>query len=184
MSDPNSHPKPIFERLTRANDDLRLENWRETRCEPDLVLPIQFNDLIRRRAGIDGEVRLALAVLEDAIRTYVKCASPRPRRGAKKLLQEVSDWFASGATNPFSFEYICELLNMHSDSLRGRLHLLTIDDFPTKQTHAVGRRHLVRPRKPHRRESRSREAPATRPANTLARSPDSANLAASIEQKD
>lgn len=168
-----------------VHDDLRFENWREARCEPDLVLPVQFNDLIRRRRYADGEVRLALAVLEDAIRTRIKCAPPRRSRAGKKAFQEVSDWFNSRAHNPFSFEYICELLDMDSDALRQRLNYLTIDDLPTKQTHSVGRRHTMSPRVPGRRRSRLQRNFAARPGNATYRSASTTAIpAGATEQPD
>jgi hypothetical protein len=37
--------------------------------EMGLVVPVQFYDLIRRSAFLDGETRLVFAVLEDAVRT-------------------------------------------------------------------------------------------------------------------
>ncbi len=37
--------------------------------EPDFMVPVQFYDLIRRSAFLDGETRLVFAVLEDAVRT-------------------------------------------------------------------------------------------------------------------
>jgi hypothetical protein len=153
MPETEPGPRAPHEDNPGRTDRFPTDTWIEARCQPDLVLPVQFNDLTRRRRSADGELRLALAVLEDAVRTYVKGAPPRRRaRGGKRFL-EVSDWFESNASSPFSFEYICEVLGTNPDSLRRRLHTLTIEDFPTKQTHSVGRRHLMRPRKASRRSS-------------------------------
>ena len=49
--------------------------------EPDFVVPVQFYDLIRRSAFLDGETRLVFAVLEDAVRTYLRVRDSHRRRG-------------------------------------------------------------------------------------------------------
>ena len=185
MPDPNLPLEAAVRHPAASDDDFRFDNWREARSEPDVVLPAQFNDLIRRRHNADGEVRLALAVLEDAIRTYIKCAPPRRSRAGKKMFEEVAEWFRSRGCGPFSFEYICELLDMHSDSLRKRLDHLTIDDFPAKQTHSVGRRQIMRPRASRRRHAKLHPAMAARPGNMNVQTPSPlALLTASIEQPD
>src|ERR1700684_2196289 len=46
--------------------------WLSARFEPDFLVPVQFFDLTRRRSMLDGETRLVFAVLEDAVRCYVK----------------------------------------------------------------------------------------------------------------
>lgn len=165
MPEPNLEPGTTLQHRLDVIDEWRLQNWQEARCEPDVVLPVQFNDLIRRRRHCDGETRLALAVLEDAIRIYIKCGSSRRGRSGKKLFLEVSDWFQSRAHGPFSFEYICELLDVHSESLRRRLNDLTIDDFPTKQTHSVGRRHIMRARSSSRKRSILKRPEVFRPVS-------------------
>jgi hypothetical protein len=122
--------------------------WSDSSIWPELLLPAQFHGLRRGARRIDGELRLILAVLEDALRTYVRAAVSA--RGHRRL-QEVRNWFDSKARHPFSFEHICEVLETDPDSLRNRLDTFTRRDFHGKQTHAVGRRHLVRPARPHRR---------------------------------
>src|ERR1700723_4620203 len=46
--------------------------WLSARFEPDFLVPVQFFDLTRRRSMLDRETRLVFAVLEDAVRCYVK----------------------------------------------------------------------------------------------------------------
>jgi hypothetical protein len=116
--------------------------WSDSAVLPELLLPAQFYGRRRGARKLDGERRLILAVLEDAVRTYVRlAASVRGRR----RLEEVRHWFDSTARHPFSFEHICEVLEADPEALRKRLDTFTRDDFPGKHTHAVGRRHLVRP---------------------------------------
>src|SRR6202795_3232243 len=129
--------------------------WLSARFEPDFLVPVQFFDLTRRRSMLDGETRLLFAVLEDAVRCYVKTLNS-PRRCDREQFDEVQRWFhaEAGIHSPFSFEYVCDVLGIEPASLRSRLGLLSVDDLPTKQMRSVGRRQVVRPR----RSSRKRPA--------------------------
>jgi hypothetical protein len=119
--------------------------WLSARFEPDFLVPVQFFDLTRRRSMLDGETRLVFAVLEDAVRCYVKTVNSI-RRGDREQFEEVQRWFeaAAGAPSPFSFEYVCDVLGIEPASLRARLQLLSANDLPTKQMRSVGRRQVVR----------------------------------------
>src|SRR5580700_5833635 len=89
--------------------------------EPDFVVPVQFYDLIRRNAFLDGETRLVFAVLEDAVRTYLRKRSTR-RRADHVEFAEVARWFeAKNGVVPFSFEYVCEVLELEPESFRRQL---------------------------------------------------------------
>jgi hypothetical protein len=168
MSEPSPRPSPTFSAAEPASRSIvPSNNWLESRLQPDLILPTQFNDLNRRSGPIDGESRLLIAILEDAVRTYLRSlpsptASPRRRAAGFRRFAEISEWFNSRARNPFSFEYICEALGTHPDSLRRRLSILRIEDFPTKQMHAVGRRHIMRPRIARKRSRTVRRQTANR----------------------
>jgi hypothetical protein len=131
---------PVFSNASEKTDDVPSIG----RFEPDIMLPGQFNDLTRRPQQMDGETRLVLAVLEDAVRTYVKTANSRSGIRGNRLA-EVSSWFDSRARYPFSFEYSCEVLGMNAAALRKRLAALRMKDFPAKQIHSVGRRQVMRP---------------------------------------
>ena len=85
-----------------------------------VLLPSQYNDLIRRRSPVfDGEHRLLWAVLEDAIRTYaanVDCSTQSQRAA----FEEVRGWFQSGKGRPqglFAFQTICDLLGIDSGQM-------------------------------------------------------------------
>jgi hypothetical protein len=119
--------------------------WLSARFEPDFLVPVQFFDLTRRRALLDGETRLVFAVLEDAVRCYLRNVNST-RSSEREQFAEVLRWFEAGAgsNSPFSFEYVCDVLGIDAGSLRSRLSLLSVEDLPTKQMRSVGRRQVVR----------------------------------------
>ncbi|HEY9159193.1 hypothetical protein [Candidatus Binatus sp.] len=128
--------------------------WLSARFEPDFLVPVQFFDLTRRRSTLDGETRLVFAVLEDAVRCYVKTVNSA-RRCDREQFAEVQRWFhaEAGIHSPFSFEYVCDVLGIEPTSLRERLGLLSVNDLPTKQMRSVGRRQVVRAGRSSRKRS-------------------------------
>lgn len=107
------------------------------------VVPVQFYDLIRRSAFLDGETRLVFAVLEDAVRTYLRLRDSSRRRDRIEFA-EVERWFGARTGNvPFSFYYICEVLELEAESFRRQLRVLPQNALPTKQIRSVGRRQRV-----------------------------------------
>jgi hypothetical protein len=130
--------------------------WLSARFEPDFLVPVQFFDLTRRRSMLDGETRLLFAVLEDAVRCYVKTLNSS-RRCDREQFDEVQHWFNSqaGSRSPFSFEYVCDVLTIEPQTLRKRLSLLSAKDLPTKQMRSVGRRQVVRAGRSSRKRSHS-----------------------------
>jgi hypothetical protein len=120
-----------------------------------LVVPIQFYDLIRRSTLLDGETRLVFAVLEDAVRTYLKLRDSRGRADRVEFA-EVARWFdATAGRAPLSFEYVCEVLEIEPVSFRRKLHIVPATVLPTKQLRSVGRQHRVRSNRYEPRRSRS-----------------------------
>jgi hypothetical protein len=108
------------------------------------VVPVQFYDLIRRSAFLDGETRLVFAVLEDAVRTYLRLRDSR-RRADRVEFAEVARWFeARTGAVPFSFEYVCEVIEINPASLRSQMRTLDAGVLPMKQLRSVGRRQRVR----------------------------------------
>lgn len=101
--------------------------WLSARFEPDFLVPVQFFDLTRRRSMLDGETRLVFAVLEDAVRCYVKTVNSS-RRCDREQYDEVQRWFhaEAGIHSPFSFEYVCDVLGIEPAALRSRLGLSLI----------------------------------------------------------
>jgi len=88
--------------------------------EPDILLPEQR--VFPGRQAMQGERLLMLAVLEDALDCYRKCR--RSREAATRLLfDETRAWVESRDRDTlFSFESICEALDIDPDYLRRRLH--------------------------------------------------------------
>jgi len=86
--------------------------------EPEILLPSQFFDRSGGRAVLEGERRLMLAVLEDAVSCFQKyTGATRPR--ARRLFQEAEDWFfAEQSAWPFSFESICAVLGINPEYFR------------------------------------------------------------------
>ena len=95
--------------------------WRFDGLAPDALLPSQYADLCRNAVGRPPELRLRLAVLEDAVRCYqnhVDGTRPRERR----LFGETAAWFAADALDePFSFVNICAALGIDADYFRAGL---------------------------------------------------------------
>ena len=86
--------------------------------QPDTLLPSQFFDRVRRRTEHDGERRLMIAVLEDAVDVYRKQAEARDPRG-EQLFQEAEAWIEDAdRTWLFSFQNICDVLDIDADYLR------------------------------------------------------------------
>jgi len=128
--------------------------WLSARFEPDFLVPVQFFDLTRRRSTLDGETRLVFAVLEDAVRCYVKTVGAA-RRCDREQFDEVARWFhaEAGIRSPFSFEYVCDVLGIEPTALRERLGVMSVNDLPTKQMRSVGRRQVVRAGRSSRKRS-------------------------------
>ncbi len=87
--------------------------------QPDLILPTQFFAL-RRHPPAQGERRLVLAILEDAIncfQTYIFASRNRNRR----LFREAESWLMSENEEPFSYEHVCAILGLEPTYVRSGL---------------------------------------------------------------
>lgn len=86
--------------------------------EPDALLPAQFYAAFRGGSGVRGEKRLMLAVLEDALDCFQKYAAARDAHG-HQLFEEAVAWISSGDRGWFfSYENICETLEINPEYLR------------------------------------------------------------------
>ena len=99
----------------------------ESPLEPDILLGSAFS----RSTPLQGERRLMLAVLRDAVDCYHR--GRRTREPATRLLfDETRAWVESTDRRAtFSFESICDVLDIDADYLRRRL----------RQRRAPGRGH-------------------------------------------
>jgi len=84
----------------------------------------------------EGEERLLLAVLESAVEDCQKYLLARNPSG-KKLFQQAEEWFLEKDSDEFfSFENICETLQLHPDYIRqglmgwkeAKLKTLSVED--------------------------------------------------------
>jgi hypothetical protein len=90
--------------------------------QPDTLLPSQFFDRVRRRSEHDAERRLMIAVLEDAVDVYRKQVGAKDPH-AQQLFREAEDWIEDpDRTWLFSFQNICDVLDIDADYLRRGLH--------------------------------------------------------------
>ncbi len=80
--------------------------------QPDTLLPDQYLETFRRKAPLEPERKLMLAVLEDAIACFQKYLFARDGKG-KTMFREAEDWILEeGSDWLFCFENTCEVLGM------------------------------------------------------------------------
>ena len=103
----------------------------------------------------EGEERLMLAVLESAVEDFQKYVLARKPSG-KKLFQQAEEWFLEKDSELlFSFENICETLQLHPDYIRqglmgwkeAKLKTLSVEDHHQDRTKLAStriRHHPVR----------------------------------------
>jgi hypothetical protein len=97
----------------------------DTSPQADIILPSQYFETIGS-IGLSGEQRLMLAVLIDAINVL---QSWRDGMNARKRrnFAEAAQWInARGTSHPFSFDNVCDALEIDSELLRSRLRGLTV----------------------------------------------------------
>ena len=109
-------------------------NLREDRVnqlfEPDLITPEQYGDRVQQERSDQPEVRLMLAILEDAVATYQRFASQQNRKN-QRLFRETESWINSSDTSwPYSFENICVALRLEPDVLRQGLRQWKAEETP------------------------------------------------------
>jgi hypothetical protein len=77
-----------------------------------------FIESVFKKSLREGEQKLMLAVLENAIEDFQKYALATDKRG-KELFQEAEEWILeTGSPSFFSFENICEHLQLNADYVR------------------------------------------------------------------
>ncbi|MGH7796300.1 MAG: hypothetical protein ACREQ2_15630 [Candidatus Binatia bacterium] len=88
----------------------------------DTAVTQQFFDTLRRGDPIEPERALLAALLQDAIHDYRKFKKARDREGRERF-REVEEWINESASDwIFSFNNVCELLNLEPDCVRRALH--------------------------------------------------------------
>ena len=107
--------------------------------EPDALLPAQFYSAFRGAGAMGGERRLMLAVLQDALDCFRKYAAARDSAG-RQLFDETCEWISSRNRKwSFSFENICETLEIDPDYLRRGLRVWYREVTPSRRPASRGR---------------------------------------------
>jgi hypothetical protein len=96
--------------------------------QPDFLLPLQFFTGTRGKGCAEGERRLMLAILEDAVDCFQKYLGTKESRG-RLLCSDAEEWFMSDDRSwLFSFVNVCEILGLQPDFIRQGLQ-----DWKAKQ---------------------------------------------------
>ncbi len=83
------------------------------------ILPAQYGAMCRRKLPSQGERKLLFAVLEDAIRSYLRHRDGDPAERKNPDFVEAAEWLGSDEeAGPFSFVRVCEGLGINPDRLR------------------------------------------------------------------
>jgi len=86
--------------------------------EPDTLLPIQYFEAMRRKHLLEGEKRLVLSVLEDAVECFMKCIDSSTNKG-QRLFRDADEWITTVDKRwVFSFDNVCEMLDINPAYLR------------------------------------------------------------------
>ncbi|HLK85788.1 MAG TPA: hypothetical protein VKT27_04710 [Candidatus Binataceae bacterium] len=107
--------------------------------EPDTLLPIQYFEAMRRKHLLEGEKRLVLSVLEDAVECFMKCIDSSTNKG-QRLFREAEEWInLEDKKWVFSFDNVCEMLDVNPEYLRRGLH-----EWKLRKLEAVERARIAR----------------------------------------
>ena len=83
------------------------------------ILPVQYGESRRRKLPAEGERKLLFAVLEDAIRTYLRHRDLDEAARNNEEFIEAAEWLScDDESGPFAFVSVCEALGIDADSLR------------------------------------------------------------------
>ncbi|MGC2276862.1 MAG: hypothetical protein WA571_12695, partial [Candidatus Binatus sp.] len=103
--------------------------------EPDTLLPIQYFEAMRKKHLLEGEKRLILSVLEDAIECFMKCIDASTSKG-QRLFRDADEWIAHEDKRwVFSFDNVCDMLDINPEYMRMGLRM-----WKDKRLDAIARR--------------------------------------------
>jgi hypothetical protein len=95
------------------NNFLGTDRWISSDPLDNEIIEVLF-----KKDSREGEEKLIVAVLSDAIEQFQKHVLSKDERG-KKVFRKVEDWFLEkDGDYVFSFEYICETLELQPDYIR------------------------------------------------------------------
>ncbi|HAC79644.1 MAG: hypothetical protein P8K76_11955 [Candidatus Binatia bacterium] len=105
-------------------DTLRHYSTRDSITDlfaPDMITPEQHRDQVRPEPTDQPEIRLMLAVMEDAVATFQRYLK-EPSRGNEREYQETRAWLESEDLEwPYSFSNLCEALGMDPQLVREKM---------------------------------------------------------------
>jgi len=106
--------------------------------EPDTLLPIQYFEAMRKKHLLEGEKRLILSVLEDAIECFMKCIDAATNKG-QRLFREADEWISHEDKRwVFSFDNVCDMLDINPDYMRVGLR-----KWKERKIEAIARRRVA-----------------------------------------
>ncbi len=106
--------------------------------EPDTLLPIQYFEAMRKKHLLEGEKRLILSVLEDAIECFMKCIDSATNKG-QRLFREADEWIGHEDKRwVFSFDNVCDMLDINPEYMR-----IGLRKWKEKKIVAIERRRLA-----------------------------------------
>ncbi len=106
--------------------------------EPDTLLPIQYFEAMRRKHLLEGEKRLILSVLEDAVECFMKCIDASTNKG-QRLFREADEWISHEDKRwVFSFDNVCEMLDINPEYMR-----MGLKRWKERKLEAIERRRAI-----------------------------------------
>lgn len=103
--------------------------------EPDTLLPIQYFEAMRKKHLLEGEKRLILSVLEDAVECFMKCIDASTSKG-QRLFRDADEWISHEDKRwVFSFDNVCDMLDINPDYMR-----MGLRKWKEKRLDAIARR--------------------------------------------
>ena len=89
-----------------------------TYLEPDVLTAFEYSTTFQRRDHLLPEMRLMFAVLTNAIESLQKYAGAKSRH-CRKIFEEAEAWiFGGNGRTLYSFEHVCEALQLDPSYLR------------------------------------------------------------------
>ena len=145
--------------------------------EPDTLLPIQYFEAMRRKHLLEGEKRLILSVLEDAVECFMKCIDSSTNKG-QRLFRDADEWIALEDKRwVFSFDNVCDMLDINAEYMRAGLRR-----WKEKRLVAIARRRAAMVLEAERAAAEAALLPAGTVAAIAAPAPIAAATAAAIQK--
>jgi hypothetical protein len=102
-------------------------------------LPIQYFEAMRRKHLLEGEKRLVLSVLEDAVECFMKCIDSSTNKG-QRLFRDAEEWInLEDKKWVFSFDNVCEMLDVNPEYMRRGLR-----EWKERKLEAIERARIAR----------------------------------------